>query len=206
MVDTIYQDRILASFYDAFNTDERDHDFYLALARSKPIRMLDLGCGTGTFACRAAIAGHEMTGLDPAAGMLEVAQSRPDSHRVCWIAADARDFAIDRAFDLIVMSGHAFQVFLTDADIRRLLSSVAAHLAPGGRFAFESRNPLMRAWETWTPEASREQASIAPYGRIEAFYRFVSIDHELVIFETHYTFQDGSERVSPSTLRFPSQK
>jgi len=40
----------------------------------------------------------------------------------CW--------RLGRRFDLVVLTGHAFQVFLTDDDQRAVLSTIAEHLAP----------------------------------------------------------------------------
>ena len=53
----------------------------------------------------------------------------------------------EQEFDLVVMSGHAFQVLLGDDEIRSALAAVRAALVPGGRFAFETRNPPARTWE-----------------------------------------------------------
>jgi hypothetical protein len=39
------------------------------------------------------------------------------------------------------MTAHAFQALLDEADQRACLACVAAHLEPGGLFAFEVRNP-----------------------------------------------------------------
>ena len=51
------------------------------------------------------------------------------------------------------MTGHVFQVFLTDDEIAAALTAVRAALADGGRFAFETLNPRLRPWEKWTNQA-----------------------------------------------------
>ncbi|WP_405950373.1 hypothetical protein OG588_32540 [Streptomyces prunicolor] len=53
------------------------------------------------------------------------------------------------------MTGHAFQVLVTDEELRLALRAVRAALAPEGRFVFETRNPAAHAWETWTPDRER---------------------------------------------------
>jgi hypothetical protein len=50
------------------------------------------------------------------------------------------------------MTGHAFQAIIADNAVDQFLSDVRDCLAEGGLFAFESRNPLVRPWEHWTPE------------------------------------------------------
>ena len=56
-------------------------------------------------------AGHKgrLCGLDPAAGMLAQARKRAD---IDWVQGDLATAEFDGAFDLAVMTGHAFQVFV----------------------------------------------------------------------------------------------
>jgi hypothetical protein len=80
--------------------------------------------------------------------MLGEARRRPD---VEWVLGDLVSVAWDHEFDLVVMTGHAFQVFLDDDGLRTALAAIRAALTGDGRFAFETRNPRARAWERWTP-------------------------------------------------------
>jgi hypothetical protein len=41
------------------------------------------------------------------------------------------------------------------------VGSLGSALTPDGRFAFETRNPLARAWEAWTPDHAVEVVSAA---------------------------------------------
>ena len=86
---------------------------------------------------------------DPADGMLQQARKGLD---VDWILGDLSGVAWDRQFDLVLMTGHAFQVFLGDNGLRVALATMRSALTHRGRLAFETRNPLVRAWETWTPD------------------------------------------------------
>lgn len=136
-----------ACWYDVMNPWGPSDDFYLDLVMGAP-SVLDIGCGTGTLLRRARAAGHagRLCGLDPDPAMLRQAQDQPD---VEWVLADAASAAWDRQFELAVMTSHAFQVFVTDDDLRRSLRTIRAALVDGGRFAFETRNPNARAWEGW---------------------------------------------------------
>jgi hypothetical protein len=60
------------------------------------------------------------------------------------------------------MTGHVFQVFLTDEEIAATLTAVRTALADGGRFAFETRNPVPRPWERWTGS----EEVVAPDGTV----------------------------------------
>ena len=146
-----YTDPRLAVFYDQLNPWGPDRDFYLALVMAAE-SVLDVGCGTGSVLRTARVAGHtgRLVGLDPAAAMLNHARTRSD---VEWILGDLDAVSFRHEFELIIMTGHVFQVFLTDDEIAAALTAVRAALADGGRFAFETLNPRLRPWEKWTNQA-----------------------------------------------------
>ncbi len=204
-VDDAFSQHDMAILYDSFNGDGPDREFYLRLAGS-PCRILDLGCGTGSLTLALARRGHAVAGLDPAAGMLAVARAKDTDGIVEWISGSAMDFALGREFDLIIMTGHVFQVFLDDSEAGAVLSAARRHLAPGGRLAFESRNPLVREWETWSEARTRKRADIPGPGPVEVYYQVHHVDAEHVTFDTVFTLiETGERRTSASTLRFPSR-
>lgn len=200
--DPLYRDPRLADFYDLENGWGPDFDFCVALAREAK-SVLDLGCGTGELT--AALAeGREVVGVDPAGAMLAVARRRRGGGNVTWIEGDARNLTLDRRFDLVLLTGHAFQVFLTLEDQAAVLTTIARHLAPGGRFIFDSRNPAFEAWKTWTPEESRRELTHPVFGRAEAWN---DAAHDpasgLVTYETHYRIVSSGKRLSATAqIRF----
>ena len=141
--DDLYNDPGLAQFYDLENGWGLDFDYCLQLA-DEARAVLDLGCGTGQLAASLAD-GRTVVGVDPAAAMLDIARHRHGGRKVTWVEADARRVRLDRRFDLVLLTGHAYQVFLSDEDQQAVLSTIAEHLAPGGRFVFDTRNPAARA-------------------------------------------------------------
>jgi SAM-dependent methyltransferase len=158
MIDLHFSDLELAELYDALFSRERvsrrDFDFYLPLVMAAD-SVVDVGCGTGALLHRARRMGHRGTlcGLDPAPGMIAVARRH---HDIEWILGDLAAANLARRFDLIVMTGHAFQVLLEDEEIRRTLAMMRALLTPRGRFAFETRNPAAHDWETWPQKYAAE--------------------------------------------------
>jgi SAM-dependent methyltransferase len=136
-----------AAWYDVMNPWGPSDDFYLGLVMSAG-RVLDVGCGTGSLLHRARNAGHagRLCGLDPDPAMLDQARTRSD---IEWVLSDAESATWDREFDLAVMASHAFQVFIGDDQLRSSVAAIYAALVDGGRFAFETRHPLARAWEGW---------------------------------------------------------
>lgn len=201
MPDRYFSDARLAALYDLFCAGRGDFDFYLKLAMAAN-SVLDVGCGTGALLHRAREAGHKgrLCGVDPAAGMLEQARRRDD---IEWILGDVNSGGWDRAFDLIVMTGHAFQVFIADDELRAALAAIRAALTDSGRFVFETRNPLIREWEHWTPDKSVQV--IDSDGAVVRLAREVQMPvvADVVSFSHIFTSLgwDGPQ-ISRSTLRF----
>jgi SAM-dependent methyltransferase len=202
-VDEVFEDRIFASLYDHFNTWDFCDDFYLGLALEIGGSVLDLGCGTGLLACRMAQKGLTVFGADPAEGMLQVARSRAGAERVSWIKAEGQTLSLPRRFDLIYMTGHAFQALLTDDDAIAVLRTAHDHLTKGGRFAFESRNPTSKAWLSWTPD-KRRVVTTSDHGRIEEFFDTAAeLNTGIVDIAHHYRLLDaGKTVVGHSRIRF----
>lgn len=202
MTDPVFARPELAELYDLFNPWMACDDFYRARAVASGGPVLDVGCGTGMLACAIAAGGVEVVGADPAEGMLGVARSRPGAERVAWVHAAGQDIDLPVRFAFAYMTGHAFQAVLTDEEAVALLRTVGRHLAPGGRFVFETRNPAMRAWEGW--RHATEAAESPVFGRIEQAHRArIDAATGLVQLDTEYRFLDtGEERVGTSRLRF----
>lgn len=205
MIDLHFSDLELAELYDALSFGERsgrrDLDFYLPLVLAADT-VLDVGCGTGALLHQARCIGHRghLCGLDPAPGMIAVARRHRD---IEWIEGELTAANLARRFDLIVMTGHVFQVFLEDDGIRRVLRAIRALLTPAGYLAFETRNPGARGWESWPQRYAAEVMDrhgrpVRVTCRIEAPF-----DGRLLSFSQTYASPAWNPpRVSRSTLRF----
>jgi len=203
---TEYTDPRLVALYDALNPAAADTAFYLGLAEEvSATSIVDLGCGTGLLTCELARRGHQVTGVDPSPEMLDVARVRPGGSSVRWVLGDPNALGEDRA-DLALMTGHVAQVFLEDEAWQAALAAIRRTLRPGGRLAFESRNPRPRPWAGWTPEASRRVIESPQGGRIEVWHRVLGVRDDRVRFANHYRFPDsGDVLVSTAELRFRTQ-
>jgi SAM-dependent methyltransferase len=135
----LYETLVLAQLYDAAGRARPDIAFCKRMAAGAAC-VLDLGCGTGAFAVSIS-AGRQVVGVDPADQMLQVARGRAGGHAVTWVEGDAATLRLGQVFDLVVLTGHAFQVFLDLTAQRKVLRTIAAHLAPDGQFLFDTRNP-----------------------------------------------------------------
>lgn len=203
VVDPIFAERRLAGIYDSLDTDRSDLDAYAAMVHEFGARsVLDIGCGTGTFACLLASRGLTVTAVDPAGASLEVARTKPGADRVRWVHGYATDLP-QLAVDLAVMTANVAQVFLTDADWDSTLGAVYAALRPGGRLVFETRDPAAKAWLEWNPERSQKRTVIPGVGHVETWIEVIDVSGDLVSFRWTFVFEsDGARLTSDSTLRF----
>ncbi|MGJ4858860.1 trans-aconitate 2-methyltransferase [Labrys sp. KB_33_2] len=205
--DRLYEDPDIASFYDVENEWSADRACCASLAAACA-SVLDLGCGTGDLAAEVALQPEcTVFGVDPATAMLDIARRRPGGDRVTWVQGDGRTVRLGRRFDLIVMTGHAFQVFLTPEDRIAALRTIAAHLEPEGRFIFDSRNPAVAEWREWTPEQSSRRIEHPRFGPVEA-WNDVAHDPatDIVTYGTHYRIlAEGRMLSSHSRIAFASR-
>jgi SAM-dependent methyltransferase len=204
--DAVFDDSRLAAIYDALDPDRSDLDAYLDTVEQFGARsVLDLGCGTGTFALLLADRGVSVIGVDPAGASLDVARAKPGADRVTWIHGDASAIPTSLTVDAVTMTANVAQVFLTDADWLATLAAVHDALRPGGRLIFETRDPAARAWEGWTEDATRSTTDIPGVGPVTDWVQVTEVvgDGELVTFESPNVFEaDGTVITSRSTLRF----
>jgi SAM-dependent methyltransferase len=207
MPDAVFDDPRLAQVYDPLDPDRSDLDVYVAMAVELGVSsVLDVGCGTGTFACMLAQRGVAVTAVDPARASLDVAQGKAGADAVQWLHGDATTLPplqVDAAF----MTANVAQVFLTDEEWSATLVGIRRALRPGGHLVFETRDPARRAWEQWTPEQSHVAVDLPGIGIVESWEEVTAVDGPLVTFRSMTAFRrEGLEIESWSTLRFRSRE
>jgi SAM-dependent methyltransferase len=201
-----FTDPRLVALYDLWGPARTDLAFSIGLAAELSVSsVVDIGCGTGLLACELARRGHQVTGVDPSPAMLDVARHRPGGERVRWIEGDASLLEPGQA-DLAVMTGHVAQVIADDQGWHRTLTATHQALRPGGRVAFESRNPSAREWAGWTAEASRRQLRHPELGPVEVWQQVLAVQGDVVTAAIHCRFPDGEELGSTNELRFRTRE
>jgi SAM-dependent methyltransferase len=201
-VDDIFDDPRLAAMYDPLDPDRSDLEVYVAIADELGARrVLDVGCGTGTFALMLADRSLEVTGVDPAKASLDVARIKPGAERVSWIHGDASALPALEV-DLATMTGNAAQAIVDGHMWDGTLRGVFDTLRPGGHFVFETRDPEYEAWREWTRDASYEISEIDGVGPVENWAELTAVELPLVTFRWTFVFPDGDVLTSDSTLRF----
>ncbi len=203
MVDNIFEHPRLVAIYDALDPDRSDLDAYAAIADELGARrVLDVGCGTGTFALLLADRGLEVTGVDPAGGSLAVARAKPGAERVHWIHGDSTALPPIQV-DLVTMTANVAQAIVDPPDWERTLRGAYDALRPGGHLVFETRDPAYRAWQEWNRAASYGRTEIEGVGAVESWVEVTDLSLPLVSFRSTVVFaSDGEVLTSDSTLRF----
>ncbi len=153
--DPAYDGPYLRENRDAFDGPDRTHaqTDYLenALSLTSSVRILDAGCGIGTYTREFAKRGHQTVGLDLSATFLNEARqlAGSSSKDASSMRADCRSLPFAHAFDVVIMTGTPF--FRDIGELRQVCRQVRFVLRPGGRFCFDYTNWRLRSESENTP-------------------------------------------------------
>ncbi len=150
-----YADAVL---YDhEYRRRRADVNFYRGLARElRTDDVLEMACGSGRVTIPLARDGRNVVGFDLSQAMVARAHARAtrigkaSRARIVLFRADMRRFELTRKFPLIISAFNSLEHLYTRTDLAACLDCVKAHLAPGGRFAFDVQNPDLK-WLTRDP-------------------------------------------------------
>ena len=202
-MDQLYREKRLVDVYDALTASREDFDFYRARLPSAPCRILDVGCGTGSFALELASKGYAVTGVDPAPEMIAAARAKLGADNVQWVTGLVSDLDNALRFDAAVMTGHAFQCLLSDRQVLALFRGVFSRLTAEGSFWFETRNPFAKAWARWTPEYAEPSTTLEDGHKVYVARQVEAFEDDILTLSETYSFDDGNEKfTSRSRLRF----
>jgi SAM-dependent methyltransferase len=112
-----------------------DLPLWRALADEAGGPVLDVGAGTGRVTLDLAARGAAVVALDADAPLLDALRVRARGLDVETVVADARAFAVDRRFALVVVPMQTLQLFGGAAGRAAFLRCALAHLRPGGLLA-----------------------------------------------------------------------
>lgn len=205
--DKIFDDPLLASIYDDFDSDRSDLLPYVEMAVEFGAKSIaDFGCGTGVFALLLAKKSFSVIGIDPAVGSINVAKAKPGAERVTWVNGYS-DSLPTESQDIVFMTGNTAQAIVDATVWAETLKNVYDSLKNGGYFIFETRKVAYEAWEQWNKEESYTCVDILGKGRVESWEDLLAVELPYVSFRWSYLFQDsGKILTSDSKIIFRSQQ
>jgi ubiquinone/menaquinone biosynthesis methyltransferase len=131
----------------SFGQDQRWKARLIELAGVQPgERVLDLACGTGDLAFRAARAGGAVVGLDLTTRMLELARIRQPAESALiagWIAGDMTQLPVATSSVRLVTTGYGLR---NVPDLSAALTEIRRVLQPGGRLCALDFDRPEAAW------------------------------------------------------------
>lgn len=135
--------RAIPAYYDAeYESNEvLDHDvpFMLRHLPRRRRKVLELCCGTARAAIPVAQSGHRVVGVDYDPRLLTIATRKRESSGIkasdlSFVCQDVLNLELNDRFDFAFLLFNTFLTFTTGPEQDRLISRVARHLKPGGRF------------------------------------------------------------------------
>ncbi|CAA9557247.1 MAG: SAM-dependent methyltransferase [uncultured Truepera sp.] len=176
-----------------------------ALALRQGGAVLDLCCGTGIVTVPLAETGLEVVGVDISAEMLATAKAKAvGRENLTFVRQDALEFISGQRFGLALMTGNAFQAFLSEEHVKALLAQVYEHLRPGGVFIFDTRLPegydftLDDDFKLW----SEYRDAAGDLARFLVKQTAFDAEHGVLHYEMQDVFADGTVKPSSETLKF----
>lgn len=132
--------RNFSYYYDEI-MEQIEYDFWVDFVKpylKQGGKILDLACGSGTFAISIANLGYEISGLDLSLDIINVAKEKSKINHVeiDYQVKDMSNFHYDNKFDVITCFFDSVN-FLKDNQLQGLLDSVYDNLNNGGYFIFD---------------------------------------------------------------------
>jgi SAM-dependent methyltransferase len=203
-----------AKYYDVSPTIPDDLAFYQARLPSSTAAVLELGCGTGRVLLPLAAVCGFIQGIDQSQAMLthclqklQAAAIPPTKARVEH--GDITQFALGRAFDLIITPYRVFQLLETEAQVDGLCQCVRMHLAPEGTCILNVFHPqggvegIQQEWESATARGRWEVTVDGVRLRCEERWLRLDAERHLLYLELVYRRYIGGTWVEDAVLQIP---
>lgn len=149
----------LADSYEGISFENTHPELAHMLASKPPLRVLDVGAGSGRDAAAIAELGHRVVAIDPSAKMLKIAQTLHHDPRITWLSDALPGLAkVDgKQFDVILLS--AVWMHVTPAERAQAFGRIATLIAPKGTIYISLRmgpvDPARGIWPVNADEVGR---------------------------------------------------
>lgn len=183
--DTSFKD--YAEYYDLIYKDkdyEKEVDFLEEIfGENKPKKILEVGCGTGSYTKILLERGYEVTAVDISENMLKIASEKCACK---FIKGDIRSVSINDKFDACIAMFAVMGYITKNSDIIKALNNIRRYLKPTGVFVFDAWNGLavMRLLpEQRIKELENDEIKIVRVAvpNLKAFDHICEVNYKLLI-------------------------
>jgi SAM-dependent methyltransferase len=180
--------------------------WFAALLPSPPGTLLELAAGPAEHALEFARRGLEVTTLDLNPRMCEYARSKAVAAGlpVEVVRADMRSFALPQRFDVAITMLNSVCHLMTLDDLVTHLSTVAAHIEPGGLYLMELNHPAdqlspsPRTSSDWVTETGGSRVAVRWGGPSDRINPITQVTKEHVVVTV--TEPDGTVRTTTDVV------
>ncbi|WP_157806516.1 MULTISPECIES: class I SAM-dependent DNA methyltransferase [Vibrio] len=177
------------------------------LSSQKASSLLDVCCGTGLVTIPLSKKLSHVVGIDFSSSMVNFAiQKSSAMSNLTFYEMDAVDFNLGTEFDVIAMTGNAFQAFISDSDLLSMLKRVKNHMSATSTFVFDSRLPSpenleeTERYEYWTTYTSTSGEKVNVYGR-DSFHPQLN---DTMLHYIRRKYESGEQYYSQIELKYRS--
>ena len=122
------------------------------IAEHDPVKLLDGACGTGNVSFELARSDIQVTGVDIAPAMIEIARQKASEfpHPIRFTEADLTDFDLNERFDCATCLYDSLNYILDPAKLQAAFAGFAKHVQSGGVLIFDMNTPLALTADLFT--------------------------------------------------------
>jgi SAM-dependent methyltransferase len=139
-------EKIYSKYYDVLYIDkdyEKECDFIVEVFKRyssfKPVKILDVGCGTGGHLIPLARRCYKVVGIDKSRWMVNVAEEKIRKHNLLArvLVADVLDFSLNEEFDACIAMFAVINYIVKTDDLIKAFKNIRRHLRLGALFIFD---------------------------------------------------------------------
>lgn len=142
----------IAPYYDDLFVNSRDQAFKTLSDLNIPTRkVVDLGCGTGSYLQPFIQNGYDTLGIDLSESLIHTARTKSERTQARWIAGDMREIKNEKDVGLVICMGNSLSHLPSLTHFDDVIKCVETSLVPSGYFIVQIVNFLrIKHLRTWT--------------------------------------------------------